>query len=217
MNREVLRTTIRKKLGETTSSFWEDSILHQWMNEAQLDVVEESLCKRNNTTVTTVASTPVYTLSTLVPSCLKILKVRVYNSSTEKWDHCIQKGYDFLDMDYPGWEDADVSTPLFYVYNVEQDEFILYPAADSDHVGTNYLKLYTVTKPTTIATDAASPDLPETLHRAVIEYVVATGLESRGYQDIADNHWAKYYGLVQKYGLRQNDQPDEEIIMRGGR
>lgn len=187
------------------------------MHDGQLDIVEKTLCKKQRSLATTVASTVRYTLSSLVTNCLKIYKCRVYNSSTDKWDPVVYKTQEFLDNEYPGWETADTSTPLFYLYDVELDEFILYPSADSNHVGTEYLQLFNVIKPVAISSDSESPDLPETLHPALVEYVVATGLESRGYQDIADNHWEKYSVLASKYVLRRSHQPDEEVVMGNGR
>jgi hypothetical protein len=102
---------------------------------------------------------------------------------------------------------------MYYVYDVELDEFILYPKADTYHVGASYLELYNCPKPTAIASDASSPDLPATLHPAVIEYVVATGLESRGYQDIADDHWKIYEGKLLGYMGQRDIEEDEEIQM----
>jgi hypothetical protein len=214
VTRTILRTTIRKKLGEATAAFWEDSELNQWIEDAQLDIAWKCRCKRQRSLTTSVASTVRYTLSSLVSNCLRIFKVRIYDSSTTKWLPLDYATQDDLDRDYPGWESADASTPIKYVYDVELNEFILYPKADSNHVGTNYLEIYNCPKPTAIANDAAEPDIPTVLHLAVIEYVVATGLETRGYQDIADTHWKSYDGKVVGYMNQRDIEEDEEIQMR---
>lgn len=213
MTRLVLRTTIRKKLGETSEVFWADTDLNQWIEDAQLDIVWKTRCKRQRSLATTIASTVRYTLSSLVSSCLRIFKCRIYNSSTTKWRVLELKNQDDLDRENSEWESADASTPMYYLYDVELDEFILYPKADSDHVGTSYLELYNCPKPTALVSDSLSPDLPTTLHPAVIEYVVATGLESRGYQDIANDHWTKYDAKLNGYMTQRNIEEDEDIIM----
>lgn len=217
MTRLILRNTVRKKLNETTQVFWEDTLLNQWIEDAQLDVVWKAKCKRQRSTATSVADTVRYTLSTLVSDCLRIFSVRVYNSDTETWDRLTQKSPEFLDVTYPHWNTADTGTPLYYVYSVELDEFILYPAADSDHVGTDYIEIYNSIKPTAIASDASSPDVPTTLHPAIIDYVVAEALDSRGYADIANTTRQLYYAKVKSYMVERDWEPDEEIIMHSER
>lgn len=213
MTRTVLRTTIRKKLGEATQVYWLDTDLDQWIEDAQLNIVWRTLCNKQRTVATTTADTVRYTLSSLVPNCLKILRCRIYDSSNEDWTQIEQKTQEYLDRNYPNWMTADTSEPQFYVYDIELDELILYPAADSDHVGA-YLELYNVYKPTAVTSDGGEPDLPDTLHPAVVDYVVAMGLESRGYQDIANIHWQTYENKINRYYTDRGTEPDEEIIMR---
>ncbi len=214
MTRTVLKTTIRKKLGETTAVFWEDSLLEQWIEDAQLDIVWRAKCKRQRSLVTTVASTVRYTLSTLVSNILRIFKVRVYDSVTTKWTKVEFSTQEELDARFPGWLSANAGPPEYYVYDTELNEFILYPKADTDQVGTNYLEIYNSIEPTAIANDDSSPDLPAILHTAVIDYVVATGLSSRGYEDIANNNWQQYYGKVKSYQTERDVEEDQELIMR---
>lgn len=214
MTRTVLRNTIRKKIGESTAAYFEDSDLDQWIEDAQLDIVWKAKCKRQRSLATTVASTVRYSLSTLVSDLLRIFKVRVYDSSTTDWTKVKFATQEFLDERFPGWMTANAGPPEYYVYDVELNEFILYPKADTDQVGTNYLEIYNSIKPTAIANDSASPDLPTMLHPAVIDYVVATGLAARGYEDIANNNWQQYYGKVKSYMTEREVEEDEEIIMR---
>ena len=213
MTRSVLRATIRKKLGETTAVYWQDSDLNQWIEDAQLDVVWQTRCKRQRTLATSVADTVRYTLTSLISNPLKVLSVRLYDSTSEKWRRLTQRTFDYLDKNYPEWESADPGQPIEYAYDVELNEFVLYPKADTAYVGTDYLEIYNVSKPTAIASDNASPDLPEVVHKAVIDYVVATGLESRGYQDIANVHWGFYSGRLANYMTKRDEQEDGEVVM----
>jgi len=217
MTRTILRTTIRKKLGESTAVFWADTDLNQWMEDAQLDLVWKAKCKRARSTATSVASTVRYTLSDLISSCLRIFQCKVYNSSTEDWSKVTLKTRNWLDANYPHWDSADTGTPMYYAYSTLEDELILYPAADSDHVGADYIEFYNSTNPTIMSSDGASPDLPTVLHPAVIDYVVATGLESRGYQDIANTHWQMYFSKLKSYMTERELEEDEELVMRPSR
>lgn len=214
MNRIQLKIAIRKKLGETTAVFWSEDDLEQWIEDAQLDIVWEARCNRQRSLATSVASTVRYTLTALVANVLRINKVCIYNSTTSQWLKLIQKDQDFLDENYPGWESTDAGTPMYYVYDTDVNEFIIWPKANTAHVGTNYLEIYNATRPTAIATDADSSDLPDVLHKAVVEYVVAEGLESRGYQDIAEVHWNRYYGRIESYLTGKDFEEDGKVVMR---
>jgi hypothetical protein len=130
----------------------------------------------------------------------------------------MEKTYDFLDQSYPQWESYTPATPLYYVYDRQVNEFILFPMCQTDYVGTGYLEVYNSTYPTVLDNDNQTPtDIPTMLQQAIIEWIVATGLEARGYQDIADNHWQKYTEKLASYLAQTNLEEDEEILMRGGR
>lgn len=213
MTRTVIRTTCRNKLGESTAVFWSDALINQFIEDAQLNLVWKCKLNRTRSTATSVANTVRYTLSNLITNCLRIYIVRIYNSSTTDWRKLTFKTQDWLDRNYPTWNTQDANTPLYYVYDVNLDEFIMFPSADSDHVGTDYIEFYASIKPTAISADTGSPDLPDQLHPAIIDYVVATGLESRGYADIARNEWQKYYSKIKDYQIEEKREDDEELIM----
>jgi hypothetical protein len=141
--------------------------------------------------------------------------IRIYDSTEVKWEKLAPKTKDWLDQNYRGWELAPEGIPLYYVASVELDELIIYPVAESDCVGVDYLKIEALIKPIAITSDSNSPDLPTTLHLALIDYVVATGLASRGYADIADKSWSQYYAKIKSYMIeRDYDEDTQEIIMR---
>jgi hypothetical protein len=52
----------------------------------------------------------------------------------------------------------------------------------------------------------------------VVDWVVATGLETRGYGDKANDKWGKYLGRLASYRLNKSNQNEpEEIIMKNYR
>ena len=219
MTRGDIKQIARKKLGETTAVFFTDEDLNLWITEAQIDVVWNTRCKRQRTLCTTTADTLRYTLTQLLPNVLRLITVRIYSSQLDKWRRLYEKDYDFLDDRYPQWMSYDAATPLYYIYDREIDELILFPKCQSDYVGVNYLEVYNSPLPIVLTQDAETPapDIPIQLHPALVEYVVATGLEARGYQDIADNHWVKYQQKWTGYMTQREIEEDEEICMRGGR
>ena len=217
MTRGELKTIVRKKLGEATPVFFEETDLNLWINNAQIDLVWNTRCKRQRSLCTPTADKLRYSLQQLVPNALRVLQVRIYSGDLEKWRRLGQKDYDFLDRVYPQWESNDAATPLYYVYDKELDEFILFPKAQSDYIGANYLEIYNSPLPTALTDDNQMPDIPIQLQPAITEYVVATGLEARGYQDIADNHWGKYAQKWAGYMTMREVEEDEEICMHGER
>lgn len=221
MTRGQIKTTVRKKLGESTAVFFTEDDLNQWFTDACIDVVWKSRCKRTRTLCTTLPDTLRYDLTSLIPNCLRIISVRVYSSEQQQWRRMIEKNYDFLDQMYPMWESYQAAVPLYYVYDRQINitgEFILFPKCQSDYVGSGYLEIYNSTYPTVLTDDSQTPeDIPTMLQQAIIEWMVATGLEARGYQDIADGHWTKYEQKIVSYEAQTNLEEDEEICMRGGR
>lgn len=220
MTRLQIKTVARKKLGEATAVFFTEADLDQWFTDACIDVVWKSRCKRTRTLCTTTASTLRYDLTSLISNCLRIISVRIYSNSTLQWRRLTEKTYDFLDQSYPQWESYSAATPLYYVYDRQINnvgEFILFPMCQSDYVGTDYLEVYNSQYPATLTDDNQTPtDIPTMLQQAIIEWIVATGLEARGYQDIADNHWSKYTEKIASYLAQTNLEEDEEICMHGG-
>jgi hypothetical protein len=210
MTRTVLRTTIRKKLGETTAIFWADSDLNQWIEDAQLDIGWKCRCNRTRGTFTTASATSRYSLSGKFPSFLCITDggVWIYNSSTTKWTKLTYKTQDQLVAIYPDYPNTAATTPTHYMEDSDEDVIELYPTPIAACVGADYCRVWYVAKPTAIINDASEPDLPTILHPAVIDYVVATGLETRGYQDIAETHWTKYNDKLKTYTTVKNTKED---------
>jgi len=225
MDRTTIKATARHKLGETTQVFFTDTLLNNWCEDAQLDLVWKTKCKRTRAKFTTTALTESsdatqdivrYTLTSAFPGCLSILDggLRIYSLADNQWRKLVYISKDDLDEEYPNWEKQVAGTPIRYWWDRELNELLVFPSADSNHVGTNYAEGTYLERPDAIGSDSASPDIPEQLHPAVIDYCVFTGLESRGYQDIANTHRQFYNMKIRSYQTERERKEDEEIIMR---
>ena len=216
MTRLQLRTTVRSILQENTTGYWTDAILNQWMEDGQLDIVWKTNCKRTRGLFTTVASTRRYTLTTLFTDFLKILKggISIYDSTNDRWILLEQYTKERLETEYPSWQTEDAGEPILYEYDAEVGELVIYPMCDTQYVEEDYGECYYVSKPTAMTGDGSSPDIPVVLHRCLVNYVVATGLESRGYQDIANTQWAQYAGKLSDYTSERKIEEDGEIMQR---
>lgn len=221
MTRLVVRNTVRMKLGETTATFWTDDMLNQWMEDGQKDIVWRSKLKRTRGTFTTIASTARYTINSIFPNCLRIMDggAWIYDSDASKWKRMTYKTKKEMDETYPDWPNATSSVPFIYMEDMEENILELYPTPQTSCIGTNYARVYYSAKPTPMTSDSSIPDLDTQglLEPALIEYVVATGFESRGYGDLANDHWSKYFDKIKTFLVEKENKEDEEIIMKGYR
>jgi hypothetical protein len=112
---------------------------------------------------------------------------------------------------------TDSSLPQKYIYNVEENYLYLWPAPSSDYDGTNYIKGFYCYEPTDLTTDGQTPEIPSTLHDAIVEYVKIVGFESRGMGDRANNSRQLYISMIKDYIIERSREDDEEIIMRNER
>lgn len=221
MTRLEIRNRIRKKLGETTAIFWTDAELDGWMEDAQKDIVWKAKLKRTRGTFTTVAATPRYTITAIFPNFMRVCDggVSIYNSSTTDWTKLTYETKDTMDTLYGDWVNAEAAEPIVYMEDLDENIIELWPTPQTVNVGTNYCRVYYCSIPTAMTVDANSPDLDVQgiLHHAVVDYVVATGFESRGYWDIANDCWAKYYDKIKSYMIEKNTKEDEEIVLKNYR
>ena len=216
MNRLEIRTKARKILGESTAAFWTDVQLNTWIDDAFDDIAKRTKCIKGNTTVTTVVSTPEYALLTNIADCQSIMEGYYYQDAAV-WEKIDPTTREELNRDYPGWKSAAAGTPFLYYWDIEENILGVYPKPNATNAGA-YFQVYYAKLHTDIGSDVAAVDVPLDLHKAAIEHIVATGLESRGLRDQAASHWSKYSGYVSAYQvLRDYDRyEDDDIIMIPG-
>jgi len=214
MTRLEIRTLSRKRLGETTEAFWSNSELNTWLNVACKDVAYRTKCLKANGLLTTTEDTSEYALSTNFDDIVSILEVEYYQDGTT-WKKIPSTTREELNDVQPGWKSADSATPTTYYSDREEDVIGFYPPPNGDNDGA-YARLYYTYEHSDISDDNNSPTLPvPILHLAVVDWIVATGFETRGYQDKANDVWQKYYTKLRDYKVERNrEKEDDEIIMK---
>jgi hypothetical protein len=217
MLRSEIRDLIRKRLGETTASFWSNTELNSWINDACTDIAFRTKCIRSNVYFTPVAETSEYVLSTVVPYVLSINEV-YHKSLGTTWIKLTSTSRTELDAIYPGWKSATSGAPSQYYYNREEDVFGLYVKPDATNVGASYCQVYFTKQHIDLTLDTESPQLPENIQLAVCDYVTAYGYEQRGWGDKANDAWQKYYSRLKDYQVERNrETEDDELIMKNYR
>jgi hypothetical protein len=218
MTRLEIRNLSRKKLGESSGVFWSDAELNSWITEACEDIAYKTKAIKTNGYMTPLLDTKEYTLSSVYPNLLSI--DRLYHKTegsiwTELHPIC---SYEDFDLRFSGWMNTPSGTPTDYYYSKEEDLLIIYPAPTSTNAGSNYVRTYYTRTFSGLSDDSSTPNLPEPLHLAIVDWVTATGYETRGYGDKANDALSKYMNRLQAYKVEAHrEKEDDDIIMRGYR
>jgi hypothetical protein len=217
MNRLEIRNLTRKRLGETTAAFWTDVELNTWIDDACDDLAFRTKCLRTNDKMTTVTDTAEYTLSTHFSDLLTIFDVYYYLDGSI-WDKLDPTTRVELDITDPGWKSVSSGTPDRYYWSREEDVIGFFVKPNSTNAGTDYAEVYYAQKHTDITSDTAAIDIPGPLHNAISDYVVATGLDTRGWGDKSNDAWSKYFSKLKDYQIeRDREREDDELIMKNYR
>ena len=217
MTRAQIRDLSRKRLGETTSAFWSDAELNQWINDSGHDIAFRTKCLRTNGLFTPVADQGAYTLTSHFPTLLSPLEV-YYFTDALTWQKLDPTNRTDLDITHQGWQSVESGTPYQYWWDREEDTLYLFVPPSSDQVGTNYVKLYYCKDYTDLSADGTESGLPDRLHWAQVDYVVATGYETRGHGDKSNDAWGKYFKRMHDYQVERNrEKEDDDLIMKNYR
>ena len=215
MTRLNIRNMIRKRLGETTASFWSDIELNTWINDACKDIAFRTKCIRTNTYMDAVLGSAEYSLSAIFPNILSINEY-YYKQDGTNYMKLEATSRTELDALYPGWLSCPAGTPIRYYYDKEENVFGLYPAPDLN--GINWGRAFYTLTHIDMTLDTDEPQLPDAVQAAVTDYVVAYGNEQRGWGDKANDAWQKYYAKLHDYQVeRHREKEDEDIVMKNYR
>jgi len=199
MTRAEIRALVRKGLGETTASFWDDTELNTWIDDGGYDLSFRTKSIRSNGYITTTSTVGEYTISTaLAADVLTVLDVYYYVGGAT-WTKMALMSREELDTRYPSWRSDTAGTPSIAYFDMEEDMIGFYVAPGEDQYGTSYARVYYATKFTDLALDTSVPTLPTYLHRAIVYYVIAYGYEQRGYGDKSNDAWTKYAAMITTY------------------
>ena len=241
MIRSSLRDKIRKKLGETTSAFWNDTEINDYINDGARDLSFRAKCIRANTFVTTQDATEnsvseknhEISFASIDPNIYAILEVYFHqagNSVTPRWVKLNPTNRTELDITSPGWKDdightnltagtfntaSRPGVPTHYYWDREEDLFGWWLPSNTTQTSSDNLRIYYMLRHIDLSGDGDEPQIPEPLQLAIIDYGIAQGLEDRGWQEKANDRWDKFFTRIKDYQMERNrEQEDEDLIMK---
>jgi len=183
---------VRRKLSETTASYWTDLEIYSWLNQAQLYIARKSKCLKKTITVTTTTSTQEYDLNdNSFADIMDLSEDGVYfKIGGTSYSPLTYKTKKQLSMDIPGWQGTAAGTPTYYYYNKTSKTIGLYSKPNSTNAGA-YLFVNGYYKPKILnAGTAASGN--------VAYITLATGSSTVPYPNTTDDYynglWVEIYG-----------------------
>jgi hypothetical protein len=105
--------------------------------------------------------------------------------------------------------------PRYYYWDRERDLFGLWIPPDTSNSTSNNVHVYYWQTHTDLGSDSDVPQIPEPIHQAIIDWVIYTGLDSRGWGDKANDALSKYFSKINDYSTeRDREREDDDLIMK---
>jgi hypothetical protein len=103
--------------------------------------------------------------------------------------------------------------PTHYYYDREEDLFGLWVPPNAINATSNNVRVYYNAKNADLGDDSDVPTIPEPLHQAIIDWVVYTGFDTRGWGDKANDALAKYYAKINDYIAETDREREDEVLV----
>ena len=178
--RAELVTAVRSNVEESTADYYTDAEIHEWLDQAQLDLVRNHIPHGR---LTALHSTQAGTgTSITIPSDF-LTPITIVSDSEQ---------IPIVTRDHPL---ADPNRP-----SASLDPFgIQFSTTITLNVSATSATLYYIARPTAIdslASDATAPDIPADYHPAMVLYATHMALKKDKYLQVADSYLARYYETV---------------------
>jgi hypothetical protein len=103
--------------------------------------------------------------------------------------------------------------PTQYYWDRERDLFGIWIPPDTLNATSSNVHVYYWQKHADINDDAESPTIPEPIHQAIVDWVVYTGLDTRGWGDKANDAFSKYIAKINDYITERRREREDEVIV----
>lgn len=109
--------------------------------------------------------------------------------------------------------DARPGVPTHYYWDRERDLFGLWLPPNSENETSNNVHVFYLAKHASLGADTETPDIPEPIHQAIVDWVVYQGFETRGWGDKANDALAKYLAKIGDYITERDREREDEVLV----
>lgn len=191
MTNSELVTLIQDQLKGYSTSIFPATLVREWMDEGQIDIVRRTGCVTTTGTINVTASTREYSMPSDI---LKVKHVYYYDGTNYLRLH--QTTLDELET-YFDFPNESAGTPTHYYIKMAGTPTIgLYPKPDTTVA--NAISVYYVQRPSTLTTAATNPAIPEPYHRLIALYAMWRLLQKDVKDETADRYQALYEQQMQQ-------------------
>ena len=189
---------IRSALVEPVAGFWTDPELIRWLNRAQSDYVNRTRVLEDMDRTATQASLGVYPLPN---DCLSVRAVFINRASAntpEDWKRLVPTNLEKNAQEVPNFTaSASNQTGLPGSYMIWGRNLYLFPVPDDSYT----VQMFYKSKPLDISASNQPLGLDDSLHEALIAYVLWRAFEKEKEYDQAQYNRDIYEGYI-RHGLR---------------
>jgi hypothetical protein len=184
MNFGQMQTEVRRKLNESSATFWTDDDIKEALNDGYEEISDETEWYEREATIETMAARLYHDLRTVLSDTFLSLR-RVFNTTTNRW--CYPTTHREMDRTYSQWElttGENMRVTMRGLWWLAQ-----WPKRPGDSGRTRVI--YTGMPPA-MSASTDTPGFPKEFHKGIVEYALSDlkAQERESKKSIA--HWAEY-------------------------
>ncbi len=193
MNFGQMQTEVRRKLNETSATFWTNDDIQEALNEGYGEISDETEWYEREATIQTTANRLYHDLRSILGDTFLSLR-RVWNATTEEWLY--PTGHREMDGGYRQWELVQGEPRQVYIRGLWW--LAQWPKRPVDDGRSRVV--YTAIPPA-MDDSTDEPEFPKEFHRGIVEYALSDLLSQERETKKAVACWNQY--LTYQQGLKQ--------------
>ncbi len=193
MNFGQMQTEVRRKLNESTATFWTNDDIQEALNDGYAEISDETEWYEREATIQTTANRLYHDLRSILGDTFLSLR-RVWNATTQEWLY--PTGHREMDGGYRQWELVQGEPRQVYIRGLWW--LAQWPKRSNDDGRSRVV--YTAIPPA-MDDSTDEPGFPKEFHRGILEYALSDLLAQERETKKAVAHWNEY--LTYQQGLKQ--------------
>ena len=193
MNFGQMQTEVRRKLNESSATFWTDDDIKEALNDGLEEISDETEWYEREATIQTTANRLYHDLRTVLPDTFLSLR-RVWNATVQRWMYPTTPRE--MDGSRSQWELVHGEP-----HNVFMRGLFWLGQWPKRNVDDGRSRVVYTALPLALEDDEDSPAFPQEFQRGIVEYALSDLLSQERETAKAIAHWKEY--LVYQEALRR--------------